>query len=74
MLPCCLVQTLCEVTISISCGIFCLWKNPISAMNVGQKPLTLVSMWHRYKVEFSSVISTSVGVPGSDFNIVHKNK
>ncbi|KFW62679.1 hypothetical protein AS28_03719, partial [Pygoscelis adeliae] len=41
-LPCCLVQRLCKITISISCGTFCLLKNPISATYIGQKPLTLV--------------------------------
>ncbi|KFP87322.1 hypothetical protein N311_00917, partial [Apaloderma vittatum] len=41
-LPGYLVQRLCKIPISISCGTFCLWKNPISAMHVGQKPLTLV--------------------------------
>ncbi|KFV48970.1 hypothetical protein N328_03435, partial [Gavia stellata] len=41
-LPCCLVQTLCKSTISISRGTFCVLKNPISVMYIGQKPLTLV--------------------------------
>ncbi|KFO15079.1 hypothetical protein N312_07064, partial [Balearica regulorum gibbericeps] len=41
-LPCCLGQRLCKITISISCGTFCLVKNPISATYIGQKPLTLV--------------------------------
>ncbi|KFQ94168.1 hypothetical protein Y956_04497 [Nipponia nippon] len=42
-LPCCLVQGLCKITVCISRGTFCLLKNPISAMYIGQKPLTLVS-------------------------------
>ncbi|KFP41490.1 hypothetical protein N324_11231 [Chlamydotis macqueenii] len=42
ILPCYLVWTPCKTTISISCATFCLWKNPISATYIGQKPLTLV--------------------------------
>ncbi|KFV20217.1 hypothetical protein N340_02435 [Tauraco erythrolophus] len=41
-LPCCIVQSLCKIIISISCETFCLLKNLISAMYIGQKPLTLV--------------------------------
>ncbi|KFQ15274.1 hypothetical protein N330_11552, partial [Leptosomus discolor] len=41
-LPCCLVQRLCKIAISFSCGTFCLWKNSVSAMYVGQNPLALV--------------------------------
>ncbi|KFQ87823.1 hypothetical protein N337_01766, partial [Phoenicopterus ruber ruber] len=41
-LPCCLVQRLYKIRISISCGTFCLRKTPISATYIGQKPLTPV--------------------------------
>ncbi|KFR11805.1 hypothetical protein N306_09417, partial [Opisthocomus hoazin] len=41
-LPCCLVQRLYKITISISHGTFCLLKSPVSAIYVHLRPLTLV--------------------------------
>ncbi|KFZ58443.1 hypothetical protein N338_00971 [Podiceps cristatus] len=41
-LPCCIIQRPCKITVPISRGTFCLWKNPISAMYVGQKCLMLI--------------------------------